>query len=292
VGGAGSRWLVCRFTASGELDASFGDNGMARGAYRGEALGVALDARGRILVVGQSLTHAAIARYRAGGAPDRSFSGDGRRELRLPGGEPWDADVMFEVAGTAAGGIVAVGRVYGSSVGVVRLRGSGRRARWFGVNGLVTTQLGYDSTGTAVMVSDGRILVAVQYADSESNAAAVLALRLDGSSDPTYGDGGIAVIDPAASLDAVVVMGADPNGGVVVGDAAATGTGAYEPFLARLDADGALVPSFGDEGSVTVPVRGRNFPTGVFVRPDGRIVIGGTHEVDSGGRLQAVQVQA
>jgi uncharacterized delta-60 repeat protein len=292
VGGAGSRWLVCRFTAAGELDASFGDGGIAQGAYRGEALGVALDASGRILVVGRSMDHAAIARYRAGGSPDRSFSDDGRRELRFPGGEPWDADVMFEVASTAAGGIVAVGRVYGSAVGVVRLSGSGHRDRSFGVNGLITTQIGYDSTGTAVLVRDGRILVAVQYADSESNAAAVMALQLNGSPDPSYGEGGIAVIDPVESLDAVVVMASHPGGGVVVGDAAATGSGEFEPFLARLDADGEPVTTFGDGGSVTVPVRGRNFPTGVFVRPDGRIVVGGTHEVDSGGRLEAVQVQA
>jgi hypothetical protein len=154
------------------------------------------------------------------------------------------------------------------------------------------TRLGYDSTGTAVLVRDGRILVAVQYADSESNAAAVLALRPDGSSDPSYAEDGVAVIDPEESLDAVVVMAADPSGGVVVGDSAATGTGSYEPFLARLDADGEPVTTFGDGGSVTVPVRGRNFPTGVFVRLDGRIVVGGTHEVDSGGRLLAVQVQA
>jgi beta-propeller uncharacterized protein DUF5122 len=170
--------------------------------------------------------------------------------------------------------------------------GSGHFTRGFGDDGVVVKRFGYDATGTEVVVRGGRILVGVEYSDSESNAAAVLALEHDGDRDRSFGGDGITVIDPEESLDGGVVIAAHPGGGVVLGDAAATDTGAYEPFLALLDADGAFVTSFGDGGVVVVPMRGMNFASGVFVRPDGRIVVGGTREVDNGTRLLAVQVQA
>jgi hypothetical protein len=62
-------------------------------------------------------------------------------------------------------------------------------------------------------------------------------------------------------------------------------------FVARLDDEGSPEPSFGDGGSVTTPLRHWNFADGIAVRPEGRIVIGGTNEDDDGPSSKMIAVQ-
>jgi uncharacterized delta-60 repeat protein len=87
----GTEIEVSRYTSRGRLDRSFGQGGLARtglgsNAYAG---GIALARDGKVVVGGNVLVPVAdvggsssspnflVARFTAGGAPDRSFSGDG-----------------------------------------------------------------------------------------------------------------------------------------------------------------------------------------------------------------------
>ena len=71
--------------APGEPDPGFGSAGVVTGGLLETDGALTVDASDRIVVAGTTGGQAALARYTAAGAPDTSFSGDGRVELGLTG---------------------------------------------------------------------------------------------------------------------------------------------------------------------------------------------------------------
>jgi uncharacterized delta-60 repeat protein len=115
--GAGGRFALVRYENDGGLDASFGGDGrLLTNFTRGldVALGIAIQSNRRIVAAGHAggtrlspRNHTlAIARYRANGALDRSFSGDGKRRVDFTSGDDWAEDVAIQPDGK----IVAAGR--------------------------------------------------------------------------------------------------------------------------------------------------------------------------------------
>jgi len=101
-----------------------------------------------------------------------------------------------------------------------------------------------------------------------------------GDLDPTFGSGGMSVIafghaqfpqlavGAVISADAIAVAG---GGSIVVGDASTSTSD--DLLLAKVDANGQLDPSFGDDGRVVVSAFGQ--PDSVLVQPDGKILVAG-----------------
>jgi hypothetical protein len=76
TGSAGS-WFLARYTRRG-LDCSFGNNGLVLGDARGGASAAAIQADGRIVVVGDRQHRFMAARYMGNGAP-RTCPGEGKK---------------------------------------------------------------------------------------------------------------------------------------------------------------------------------------------------------------------
>jgi uncharacterized delta-60 repeat protein len=121
AGGVGGRFALVRYESDGSLDPSFsGDGKVLTNFTRGLdlALGIAIQSNRRIVAAGHAggtraspRNHKfAIARYRANGALDRSFSGDGKRVLNFTSGDDWAQDVAIQPDGK----IVAAGRAAGA----------------------------------------------------------------------------------------------------------------------------------------------------------------------------------
>jgi uncharacterized delta-60 repeat protein len=119
--GAGGRFAVARYESDGSLDSSFGGDGKVLTNFtRGLdlALGIAIQSDRRIVAAGHAggtrtspRNHRfAIARYRANGALDRTFSGDGKRVVDFTSGDDWAQDVAIQRGGK----IVAAGRAAGA----------------------------------------------------------------------------------------------------------------------------------------------------------------------------------
>lgn len=116
-GTVGNNWMVARFLRRGALDPEFADEGIALSAplLIGEAFGLALDGKGRILVGGTDyggpqVTRFALARYRRNGSLDPTFGGDGAVHTRFGEDRPAEAyDLALQpnrkivLAGTGAG---------------------------------------------------------------------------------------------------------------------------------------------------------------------------------------------
>jgi uncharacterized delta-60 repeat protein len=208
-------YSLARFTADGKLDGTFGDGGFA--AVTAGAAGpgvifavkhVALDARGRVVVLGNErrgnepgfVSHALVARFTADGKADQTFSpggADGSGLARLSfggGGAPEEADALLV---QRDGKIVLTGirprtsndDSYDSVL--ERLTEDGSPDASFGVGGVsvIDTKRGARLTDL-LQAPDGKI-----YALGPARLMTLLRFNLDGSPDTTFGHSGLATAD-------------------------------------------------------------------------------------------------
>ncbi|HEY6886822.1 MAG TPA: proprotein convertase P-domain-containing protein [Solirubrobacter sp.] len=282
AGGSGGDFALARYTAAGVLDTSFSGDGLQTtdfgAADRGTA--VAIQADGRIVVGGNSGGSLALARYDANGALDASFSGDGKQ---IGGGHSSNdvaiaADGAIVVAGTQSFGGAA-------NVAVARYTPSGALERSW------TTDFGwsqstYDSGEGVVIQADGRIVVVgygaeqtqfggyftrdLQLARYESSGA--LDSSFSDDPRPFSDDGRMETSFYADTLGYGLAL--DSNGRAVAFGKAG---GAFA--VARLNTDGTLDATFGDDGKQTaaagLPGADDVSVDGV-VQADGKLVVVGT----------------
>lgn len=307
-GSSGSDMFVARFTADGELDASFSFDGKVTIDFDGgtgsdTALGLALDAAGRIVVVGATSPDAldntsdfAIARLTPTGVLDTTFGGGtGKRTVAfdLTGGAGDDnaADVAIQsngrilVAGT-------VDRDTGTDFAVVRLLEDGTADASFNLTGKVTVAFDLPNSTDdrdilqRVRLDDsGRILLS---GSAENGAGghdfAIARLLANGQLDSNFdADGRTTVafdlggtnVDQAAGI----TLQRDDRI-VLVGPVALPGGSSSSDFgVVRLLPDGTLDAGFGIGGMTIVPFdlapNGADIGLSVIEQPNGRLLLAG-----------------
>jgi uncharacterized delta-60 repeat protein len=191
---------------------------------------------GRIVAAGTSNGNFAVARLRANGSPDPTFSGDGKVTVDFGG-----ADAARALALLAGGDIlVAGGGGTGGDVAVARFNGDGSLDSSFSGDGKLTTDFGGAADrGNAVLVlTGGRFAVVGTATRGADNPAAgvfadsdfaVAAFNADGSPDTTFSGDGRATTDFfGRSSDAANAAVVDATGGIV-----AVGTSDGDFALAR-----------------------------------------------------------
>lgn len=194
------------------------------------------------------------------GVVDTSFGGGVVRQ-GVDVGEDYANAVAVQVDGKVivAGSSAIAG---GTVVSLVRYGRDGSLDTTFGVGGKVLTTVGSrgnDAAQAVAVQADGRIVVA---GASEQGATgldfAVLRYDTDGRLDTSFGNAGKVVIDFAGDTDRAWALLLQPDGRIVVGGEANTGTGAgrtgIDFALLRLNADGSLDTTFGQQGRVVTPV--------------------------------------
>lgn len=203
-------FVVARFNTNGSLDGSFGDSGRrfcGMGQFEfGQAMAIdysgtaATNPRyGSIVVVGYQSPAAnvidrkiAVARLTPNGGFDKSFDGDGRLTLTMPGFDVSEAD---GVTIQSSGKLVIVGRAGpGSSsnqFALLRLKANGALDPTFGPNGGVgrfTTSLGNsDSRAFDVVQNIDQALIVAGKAD---NKFAFAKFSANGVPDTSFGSNG------------------------------------------------------------------------------------------------------
>jgi uncharacterized delta-60 repeat protein len=258
--------LLARFDADdGSLDTSFGDNGLARGAF-GTVFGgrgpsdIFILRSGEIQVVGSS--------SRKGGGTEAisdSFDPNGRH-LGSPYYRGFDSHFHTGVQ-RGDGSVVTLGHIEVSSHDYL----PGQPPAFAGVNGQdkpldfnpAGGDIGTPTAAVAVPGSTDQIYVAGE----ESRAMSVTRLRGDGSPDETFGHGGIAFLRPRKSWQRMSAYAVDvaPDGDVIlVGDISRRG--GAPPALAVLRFQGGADESAEQPPlAALVPVR-FEYPGG-FIQP-------------------------
>jgi uncharacterized delta-60 repeat protein len=277
---------LIRLTADGHLDTSFGGTGVVRVPfdlpggynrmidYHDKAYGVAVDAAGRVVVVGSAATDTpssqntvmAMARLTADGRLDPSFGSGGK--VILPAA-PWGNSQASDVTILPDGAILVAGSA-GGAIAAVRLTAGGQFDPAFGIGGVATVPFPVGSYNSAeadaiAVGPNGSIILAGQtlinlYSSNPFTHSftwvydtAVIRLTPTGQLDTSFGDGGrVRLGDPFGIPQDAAVMN---DGRVVVADGG-------EVF--RLTAAGSLDPSYGTGGRATTASQGVILPDGRF----------------------------
>lgn len=248
--------VAARILQSGELDATFGDQGWTRIGTdeRIVASSMTLDDLGRIVIAGRTLGDGTddrpiVARLGTNGVPDPAF-GDGglvRADTGFTG--DWSADAVVSGIRTIAGGFlqrrlfVAISRTSPRATGILGLTANGSIATTFGTGGFVDLSLEEGSRITALAMRRDQRLVAAGWIDPNGTGRSdflVARMAFDGTLDTTFDGNGLARYpinadgDTSDTPTAMVLSGERP---VIAGRLYNNNTPSYHSGVLRLTSD-------------------------------------------------------
>jgi uncharacterized delta-60 repeat protein len=309
IGGAtltaanGADFAIVRLNADGTRDIAFGPSGNGVATvdflqFEDAAVSIAVQPDGKIIAAGWADMGTAfvdydfaMARFNADGLLDNTFDGDGRVTLSVGGGD----DSISGMVLLGNGQIVVAGMsdVNGDYDTVfARFNADGSLDTTFGTGGtgitLVDSASGtaHDQPFSMTQQPDGKFIACGLSAPAPYDATngAMLAARAnaDGTVDTTYGNNGVALVQTATVLGTAVSCASltDGSGATVLagfdGD-----PGIADLALARLDANGNLVLTFGSAGQASIDLGGTDIVQSIIELSDGNLGLTGlTQTVD------------
>jgi uncharacterized delta-60 repeat protein len=162
AGESGGRFALARYTSSGKLDNSFGNNGMVVTAIGASSSGHSVDVQpdGRIVVAGESDNHLTVVRYTITGTLDTEFSNSGVVTTVIGDGRASAMAVAIQSDGKSI--VAGTSEDDGNyDVVIVRYNRDGSLDTTFGGTGIVTTAVGAKNDGALgiAIQPDGKIVV-------------------------------------------------------------------------------------------------------------------------------------
>lgn len=287
VSGAAHLALV-RYTAQGELDVNFGNQGkVLTPGLNGAAIlakSVVVQNDGRILVGGSMSTPSGgskiiVRRYSADGVPETNFGSGGIASMDIG-----ERDVGGSVLLQPDGKIVVAGSTFTanrSRIVVIRFTDTGLPDQSFGTGGRELTEVGPGNAygNDAALQPNGAIVVAGYTHANEKYDFAIVRYYFNGKLDRNFGTEGKVITDFGSAWDQGEAVALQDDGSIVV--AGQVGAGPSFPTnrsfaVARYTSAGILDPSFNGTG-VTKTVIGLNdYAHGVAIQSDTKIVAAGT----------------
>jgi uncharacterized delta-60 repeat protein len=280
AGGTFASFVLARFNANGSVDTSFGNAGKVSTTMlptqQQEALGVAVQPDGKIVVVGYTAVPAgpstfALARYLPSGELDTSFGNGGKITSGVAG-----RAFAVAIQRSPETKIVVVGdELDGGDIAVARYNEDVTLDSTFSGDGqLVTNVAGRGDIATNVVLqTDGAILVSGGNSEAQSNSAIARYLP-DGSLDATFGVGGLVALPGKRVGEGLAVQ---HDGKILlVGNADGASPATPSFSVMRLNADGTTDNSFGTAGTVNTSITTRGDEAfSVALQPDRKIVVAG-----------------
>jgi uncharacterized delta-60 repeat protein len=294
--------VVFRYSASGELDSTFGTEGETEITLpdpHSSANGIVIQSDRKLVIAtaGALVTSDGAAftviRLNTDGSLDTTFGENGMAE----------DDLSLTTFGVPTGialladEIVVAGEVTGSNSSqeavVLRLLPDGSLDDTFGQSGVVVASFGANtaSVTSPVIQANGQIVLGGTISGNTTTVAgslALLRLNADGSLDTSFGVRGYA-ITPVATTPVFSPIGASAfeaesvalqsDGSILIlAQEFVSNAGINYPFaavLARYNRGGTLDPTFGTDGLVTTIQGTSSGDTGLVVQSDGNIVVSG-----------------
>ena len=274
--------LVMRLTAGGQVDTTFGTNGLTTIAVNGTGQSMVLQPDGRILVGASDLNvqgrPMVVSRLTPDGAIDPTFGTSGSTEVIFWNPVEASSAGVSGLAVTPSGEIVGSGHVdyiggdgHGSA-GVFRLTSSGQLDPSYGTAGGVEVAF-RNPDGSLVswfpsamtLDADGRATVTADGSPAAGNAILTVRLTAAGVPDPSFGAAGDGrVVIPGASGGEDTTCGAAASGGNFT-----VGAGAS---FAQLLPDGTPNASFAP-GGITNIATPANLAINTVVLPNAQTAV-------------------
>ena len=311
-------FTLVRYNPNGSLDTSFGPNGTGI-VYTDFGVGdgsiirdMVIQSDGKIVVAGHTYYSfgnagegaVALARYQTNGTLDLSFGNGGKQITEVVGGYTGAHALMIQNDGKIVASGIGIGSGHtGVDFALYRYTTNGLLDGEFrGGTGKVFTQIAannspgfhYFDSANAVALFPGnntiqnpdRIVVAGTYRNHDVFGHSVIALaryRLDGTLDPTFGNGGIVTnaVGPGFSEGCAMVVqssGFLTRKILVAGHSISEGTRRF--VLVRYTADGSFDATFNGTGQVITPIGPSEDEANAIVFQAGKIVVAGSSRVN------------
>ncbi len=294
---SGGDIAAVRLNGDGSYDTTFDLDGTKRIDIAGESECYSMEIQddGKILLAGsafigtvpipgggnQVVGHLEVVRLNSDGSLDSTFGSGGIQTLAYGSNSSRVYDVSVQddgailLAGQATGAIVPF---TSTSALVVRLHSDGSTDTAFGTNGFMIfsvpgTTITLEGPSTVLGLPDGKITWATGYNDG----IRVARLNGDGSLDSTFHSSGyqdIPVTPPGSNSPRFAGLVSQPDGKLVIGGhvSQSSFTGGTAA-IARLNPDGGLDSTYGDEGWVTLGDTGStDLIRAIATGADGKIV--------------------
>lgn len=281
--------IVQRYTASGVLDTTFGNNGttVVSGIANPEGTSITLQPDGKIVGTGweYALTQPyydalLVFRLNTNGTLDSSFGSAGTGVVKIVDG--YDG---AEVRVQPDGKILVVGELSNPpsvppAFLLARYNPDGSFDSNFGTGGKVIDRINNLDTFfyAAALQPDGRIVVAGRYSSGSEHHRVVIRYDSNGSLDTSFGTNGVVSMGSGFyGADSVLVQ---TDGKIVLTGNAYDGASGHNTFaIVRLNSNGPLDPSFGIGGTSVFPINagGTNYSyaSDGALQPDGKILVTG-----------------
>lgn len=258
--GSNNDFALVRYTSSGIVDTSFGNNGIVTtdlGAHDDVIEAVAVQPDGKIVAAGYTcnsgtICDIAVARYTAGGQLDTGFNAGGAQPGVVTTDFSGGNDYAYALALQADGKIVVAGRT-GQSFAVVRYNTDGGLDAGFD-GGKIATPIGSAAAAYAVLIQpDGAVLLG----GTDGSNFALARYTTAGQPDPAFGTNGIVTSSAGTGSGTIKALALSPDGSVVAAGYANNARGNLDFAVARytaVDTPWDLIPdafSFTDPGVVS-----------------------------------------
>lgn len=300
-----SGWLIVPLSAQIALgpDVTFGQHGSWEVLSPNPVYNVLLALQADQKIIQANTTEPdgliSVTRLLANGSPDPAYGFGGSVEL----GNGDDVFIDLNMATVMpSGSILLTLNAYGFDgtddidlTRFIRLLPDGTPDPAFGQNGTIDHDLSagileeYITGGLAL--PDGKFL-GVGYTLNQNDIARSVIVRLnaDGSLDNTYGSNGLLFLNPLALLHIAQDAAILSDGKIMVVGAYLDLQGNARCYLARLQANGAVDITFGQNGIVRLTaLPGSRFPAQIAVGTDGAIYLaGGTEDGELGWVARAL----
>jgi uncharacterized delta-60 repeat protein len=265
---------------SGSLDTTFGGDGLAdSGSFGGEGTRMIMQPDGKFVIVGGSFVDFVLARFNNDGTLDTGFGGTGMITTDIAGGT--GIEYARAVAAQPDGRLVVAGE---SSlpdgtrvVALARYHSDGSLDTSFSGDGKVLEAAAAGNAAAVAVQPDGKILVAgsipVANNPNDFGDAMVARFNADGSLDSSFGSAGVHVFALTAGTDHLSNIVLLTDGSMIVSGEAGRQVPENQGGVARLDANGALVTTFGTGGKVALA--GAHLGAGLAVQADGKVLLAG-----------------
>lgn len=283
-----------RYTSNGQLDPSFGTNGVVTTSFSGgPAFGSAVTVQpdNKAVIAGRINTDLALVRYTVTGTLDTSFNGSGVVTTTIGNKLSESADLVIQDDGKI---VVAGAWADGSSSDflVARYHSNGSLDTSFNGSGIVTTSLttGQDDIiyyGIA-MQDDDKIVAVGEGRHAGAEIIVVARYQQNGNLDDTFN--GTGVVTTSIGMGAAAADVAIQSNGKILVAGVARENGLINVALVRYSSDGKPDATFGNTGVITTSISNDNsvIGRGTTIQPDGKIVVTGFTDGSDGKRDVAV----
>lgn len=280
-------FAITRYNTNGSLDNTFDEDGKVMTSFGTEAeiSSIVIQADGKIVAGGYMYNDStrvfAMARYNSNGTLDITFGNGGKITTAIGNID----DEIKAVCLQADGKIVAVGytnasqdnNYYLPQIAVVRYNIDGSLDNSFSNDGIAITTLGdYDAGFSAVIQTDGKIIVAGTHLSGNDYQFLMVRYNIDGSLDNTFNGNGVTITSITGYYDVAYAVKIQKNGKIIVAGTAAFGDNydSYGVVMARYNTNGSLDNTFHNDGKVITSLNSYyDMPVSLEIDSDGKILL-------------------